>query len=200
MYLGGFLPGPRLSAAARGLASAGDRAVDQHGTDRHGDCPVGALLRTGLLGGRCQALWAGLVSLATFAYNTFTFDYSTVVTAACELHPVGDVVINAVSIPLLLLFVMVVLYRELHNSRRLSRAGRSVQRGRFGDLPGPLLFLPSPRTLSCARHEPVQASGDSTGPAPAHKFTGTLRNQPRVTALGVPEWSADPQSCGVWVQ
>ena len=140
---------------ARGLASAGDRAVDQHGTDRHGDCPVGALLRTGLLGGRCQALWAGLVSLATFAYNTFTFDYSTVVTAACELHPVGDVVINAVSIPLLLLFVMVVLYRELHNSRRLSRAGRSVQRGRFGDLPGPLLFLPSP--------EPCRAHG-MTGP------------------------------------
>jgi len=59
-------------------------------------------------GGRRQALWAGLVSLTTFAYNTFIFNYSAVVTGAWELHPVEYVVIDAVSIPLLILFAMVV--------------------------------------------------------------------------------------------
>lgn len=58
--------------------------------------------------GRRWALWAGLVSLTTFVYYTFTFNYSVVVTGAWVLHLVEYVVINAVSIPLLLLFVMVV--------------------------------------------------------------------------------------------
>ena len=60
------------------------------------------------LGGRRGVLWAGLVSLTTYAYNTFTFNYSLVATGAWALHPVEYVVINALSIPLLLLFVMVV--------------------------------------------------------------------------------------------
>ena len=60
------------------------------------------------LGGRRRALWAGLVSLTTYAYNTFTFNYSLVATGAWALHPVENVVINALSIPLVLLFVMVI--------------------------------------------------------------------------------------------
>jgi len=59
-------------------------------------------------GGRRNALWAGLVSLTTYVYNTFTFNYSVVATGAWELHPVEYVSLNAASIPLLILFVLVV--------------------------------------------------------------------------------------------
>ena len=67
------------------------------------------------------ALWAGLVSLTTFAYNTFSFNHTVVVTGAWALHPVEYVVINAVSMPVVVLFVMVV--REVRSS--LLRGERS---------------------------------------------------------------------------
>ena len=59
-------------------------------------------------GGRRQALWVGLVSLTTFVYNTFTFNYSVIATGAWARHPAEYVVLNAVSIPLVLLFALVV--------------------------------------------------------------------------------------------
>ena len=34
------------------------------------------------LGGRRRALWAGLVSLTTYTYNTFAFNYTVVATGA----------------------------------------------------------------------------------------------------------------------
>ena len=68
-------------------------------------------------GGRRTALWAGLVSLTTYVYNTFTFNYSVVATGAWELHPVEYVSLNAASIPLLILFAMVV--REVRSGWRL---------------------------------------------------------------------------------
>lgn len=58
--------------------------------------------------GRRQALWAGLISLTTFVYNTFTINYSAVATGAWARHPAEYVVLNAVSIPLVLLFALVV--------------------------------------------------------------------------------------------
>ena len=57
---------------------------------------------------RRQALWAGLVSLTTYVYNTFTFNYSVIATGAWELHPLEYVALNAASIPLLILFAMLV--------------------------------------------------------------------------------------------
>ena len=59
-------------------------------------------------GGRRRALWAGLVSLATYMYTTFTFNYAVVATGAWAQHPVEYVVLNAASIPLVLLFAVVV--------------------------------------------------------------------------------------------
>ncbi len=59
-------------------------------------------------GGRRGALWAGLVSLTVFVYNTFTFNYTVVVTGAWALHPLEYVALNAASIPLLVLFALVV--------------------------------------------------------------------------------------------
>ena len=59
-------------------------------------------------GGRRRALWAGLVSLTTYMYTTFTFNYTVVATGAWARHPVEYVVLNAASIPLVLLFAVVV--------------------------------------------------------------------------------------------
>ena len=59
-------------------------------------------------GGRRGALWAGLVSLTTYVYNTFTFNYTVIATGAWARHPVQYVVLNAASIPLVLLFAVVV--------------------------------------------------------------------------------------------
>ena len=59
-------------------------------------------------GGRRGALWAGLVSLTTYVYNTFTFNYTVIATGAWALHPVEYVVLNAASIPLVVLFAVVV--------------------------------------------------------------------------------------------
>ena len=59
-------------------------------------------------GGRRRALWAGLVSLATYMYTTFTFNYAVVATGAWAQHPVEYVVLNAATIPLVLLFAVVV--------------------------------------------------------------------------------------------
>lgn len=59
-------------------------------------------------GRRRRAVWAGFVSLTTFVFNAFTFNYSVVVTGAWERHPVEYVVLNAVSLPLVVLFVLVV--------------------------------------------------------------------------------------------
>ena len=59
-------------------------------------------------GGRRRALWAGLVSLTTYMFNTFTFNYTVVATGAWAQHPVEYVVLNAASIPLVLLFAVVV--------------------------------------------------------------------------------------------
>ena len=64
----------------------------------------------------------GLVSLTTFAYNTFTFNYSVIATGAWAQHPVGYVLLNAVSIPLVLLFALVV--REVRSA--LLGGARSV--------------------------------------------------------------------------
>ena len=58
--------------------------------------------------GRRRALWAGLVSLTVFVYNTFAFNYSVVVTGAWASHPIEYVALNAVSIPVVVLFVVVV--------------------------------------------------------------------------------------------
>ena len=59
-------------------------------------------------GGRRRALWAGLVSLTTNMYAAFTFNYMVVATGAWAQHPVEYVVLNAASIPLVLLFAVVV--------------------------------------------------------------------------------------------
>ena len=59
-------------------------------------------------GGRRGALWAGLASLTVFVYNTFTFNYTVVATGAWALHPLEYVALNAASIPLLVLFALVV--------------------------------------------------------------------------------------------
>ena len=58
-------------------------------------------------GGRRGALWAGLVSLRVFVYNTFTFNCTVVATGAWAPHPLEYVVLNAASIPLLVLFALV---------------------------------------------------------------------------------------------
>ena len=58
-------------------------------------------------GGRRGALWAGLVSLTVFVYNTFTFNYTVVATGAWTLHPLEYVALNAASVPLLVLFALV---------------------------------------------------------------------------------------------
>ena len=59
-------------------------------------------------GGRRRAQWAGLVSLAAYMCTIFVFDYTVVATGAWARHPVEYVVLNAVTIPLFLLFVAVV--------------------------------------------------------------------------------------------
>ena len=59
-------------------------------------------------GGRRRALWAGLVSLTPYMYNTFTFNYSVAATGAWARHPGEYVVLNIASIPLVLLFAVVV--------------------------------------------------------------------------------------------
>ena len=58
-------------------------------------------------GGRRGALWAGLVSLTVFVYNTFTFNYTVVATGAWARHPAEYVALNAASIPLVVLFALV---------------------------------------------------------------------------------------------
>ena len=59
-------------------------------------------------GGRPGALWAGLVSLTTYVYNTFTFNYTAIATGAWARNAIEYVVLNAASIPLVLLFAVVV--------------------------------------------------------------------------------------------
>ena len=59
-------------------------------------------------GGRRGALWAGLVSLTTNMYAAFSFNYTVIATGAWALHPVEYVALNAASIPLVVLFALVV--------------------------------------------------------------------------------------------
>ena len=59
-------------------------------------------------GGRHRALWAGLVSLAMYICTIFAFNYTVVATGAWAQHPVEYVVLNAATIPLVLLFAVVV--------------------------------------------------------------------------------------------
>ena len=78
----------------------------------------------------------------------------------------------------------------------LSGRSQRPEGGASGTGLAPLSFLSSP-DLYRPHGMPVQPSEDSTGPAPAqHMFNRTIRNQPTVTALGVPEWSAGRQSRG----
>ena len=58
--------------------------------------------------GRRRALWAGLVALTTNLYAALAFNYTVVATGAWALHPVEYVALNAVSIPLVVLFALVV--------------------------------------------------------------------------------------------
>ena len=58
--------------------------------------------------GRHRALWAGLVSLATYMGTIFTFNYTVVATGAWAWDLVEYVLLNAVTIPLFLLFAAVV--------------------------------------------------------------------------------------------
>ena len=63
--------------------------------------------------GRRRALWAGLVALTTNLYAALSFNYTVVATGAWALHPVEYVALNAASIPLVVLFALVVrLVRE----------------------------------------------------------------------------------------
>ena len=66
-------------------------------------CFVAAFLR-----GRGRALWAGLVALTTNMYAAFSFNYTVIATGAWALHPVEYVALNAASIPLVVLFALVV--------------------------------------------------------------------------------------------
>ena len=59
-------------------------------------------------GGRRRALWTGLVSLATYMCIIFAFNYTVVATGAWAQHPVEYVVLNAATIPLVLLFAVVI--------------------------------------------------------------------------------------------
>ena len=78
------------------------------------------------LGGRRRALWAGLVSLTTYMYTTFTFNYTVVATGAWTQHPVEYVVLNAASIPLVLLFAVVV--RDVREATGAEGQGRVAGR------------------------------------------------------------------------
>ena len=69
-------------------------------------------------GGRRRALWAGLVSLATYMCTIFVFNYTVVATGAWAQHPVEYVVLNAATIPLVLLFAVVI-----RNVREAAGAG-----------------------------------------------------------------------------
>ncbi len=73
---------------------------------------AGALLAlyfvAAFLGRRRRALWAGLVALTTNLYAALSFDYTVIATGAWARHPVEYAVLNAASIPLVVLFAMVV--------------------------------------------------------------------------------------------
>lgn len=58
--------------------------------------------------GRRRALWAGLVALTTNLYAALFFNYTVIATGAWALHPVEYVALNAASIPLVVLFALVV--------------------------------------------------------------------------------------------
>ena len=58
--------------------------------------------------GRRGALWAGLVSLTTNMYAALSFNYTVIATGAWALHPAEYVALNAASVPLLVLFALVV--------------------------------------------------------------------------------------------
>ena len=58
--------------------------------------------------GRHRALWAGLVALTTNLYAALAFNYTVIATGAWALHPVEYVALNAASIPLVVLFALVV--------------------------------------------------------------------------------------------
>ncbi len=58
--------------------------------------------------GQRRALWAGLVALTINLYAALSFNYTVVATGAWALHPVEYVALNAVSIPLVVLFAVVV--------------------------------------------------------------------------------------------
>ena len=78
-------------------------------------------------GGRRRALWAGFVSLTMYMCTIFIFDYTVVATGAWARHPVEYGVLNAVTIPLVLLFAVLVrdVRRAADASEALRRAVRS---------------------------------------------------------------------------
>ena len=72
--------------------------------------------------GRRRVLWAGLISLAMYMGTVFTFNYTVVATGAWARHPVEYVMLNAVTIPLVLLFAVVV--RNVREATEHAPAGR----------------------------------------------------------------------------
>ena len=77
-------------------------------------------------GGRRRALWAGFVSLTMYMGTIFIFDYTVVATGAWAQHPVEYGVLNAVTIPLVLLFA--VLARDVREAAGASEALRRAIR------------------------------------------------------------------------
>ena len=71
-------------------------------------------------GGRRRALWAGFASLTMYMCTIFIFDYTAVVTGAWARHPVEYVVLNAATLPLVLLLVVIVC-----DVREAAGAGRA---------------------------------------------------------------------------
>jgi hypothetical protein len=78
-------------------------------------------------GGRRGALWAGLVSLTVYVYNTFTFNYIVIATGAWAQHPVEYLALNVASIPLALLFALVV--RDVREAVGAGGQGTSFRHG-----------------------------------------------------------------------
>lgn len=91
---------------------------------------VGALLAlyfvAAFLRGRHRALWAGLVSLTTNLYAALSFNYTVVTTGAWALHPVEYFALNAASIPLVILFALVV--SDLREAARAAAEERTSSR------------------------------------------------------------------------
>ena len=70
--------------------------------------------------GRRRALWAGLVSLTMYVGTIFIFDYTVVATGAWTRHPIEYVVLNAVTIPVVLLVALLV--RDVREAADASEA------------------------------------------------------------------------------